>query len=305
MTPGSPESRPLTPPARLSRTPPSSASKRPSESHAPHSAKRPHGEVPGTAQKAVKTPQKPIFFGGGLPTPQKSGSVRKTRVLPVPFAGKKAVSVADRLKALSEQETLEFVPRTEVSPQTPRKNIITDEMAAQWHLQDGKDDPGVSDEESSVSTSSLAISNPFVRGDSPEFGGKRGSAISGSFLAVSNPFISKQDPFLANPFGITIPPTKPVDYSTHNEFHNSRTKETIIRELTDHEKLFKPKKLDFSAAQPVKVNNNIQNFQNAHSPKLLDEKIGKKFMLKNLNEFMVDGKPKNSLGFEIFKDLEK
>lgn len=262
-------------------------------------------DAPGSVQKPLKTPQKPVSFGGSLPTPQTSGSVRKTRVLPPPFAGKKTVSVSERLKALSEQETLEFIPSAEVLPQTPRKNLITDELAAQWQKEAEKDDPWVSDEESSVLSNSLAISNPFVKLDTPEISEKRSSAITGSFLAVSNPFVSKQDPFLSNPFGITVSPKKPVDYSTHNEFYNSRTKESVVRELTEREKLFKPKKLDFSVAQPVKVNNNIQNFHNGHSPKLLDEKIGKKFMLKNLNEFMVDAKPKNSLGFEIFEDEEK
>ncbi|ODV69316.1 hypothetical protein HYPBUDRAFT_163965 [Hyphopichia burtonii NRRL Y-1933] len=50
----------------------------------------------------------------------------------------------------------------------------------------------------------------------------------------------------------------------------------------------------------MKVNNNIQNKKKADE--LIDNSIGKKFILKNLNDFMVDGKSKNNLGFEIFKD---
>lgn len=54
---------------------------------------------------------------------------------------------------------------------------------------------------------------------------------------------------------------------------------------------------------PFKINNNILNKQ---PEKPFDgDRISNKFMIKNLNEFMVDGKSKNNLGFEIFNDSKK
>ncbi|CAK7909635.1 hypothetical protein CAAN1_24S00364 [[Candida] anglica] len=103
-----------------------------------------------------------------------------------------------------------------------------------------------------------------------------------------NPFIQKS-PQLVNPFQTTNRPTR-VDYSKNMEVYNSRTGKYTVSDLSESERKIKPKKLDFSAAQEVEEVPDEEDYR------------GKKFVMKNLNGFMVDMQPKNSLGFEIFKD---
>lgn len=98
---------------------------------------------------------------------------------------------------------------------------------------------------------------------------------------LQNPFLtlSKRD----------LPPLNlKVDYSTHLELINHRTGERKIEELSDEQRLLKPRKLDFSLAEhvPVKLNYNITN-------KYIENTLGLKFSMES-------SQAKNPAGFDIF-----
>lgn len=99
--------------------------------------------------------------------------------------------------------------------ETPGRQLITEEKVQQWH---GKSfNTGFfSDDESDSETAPKALQNPFLASYVPQ---KKAS----------------------NPFG-----KPPVDYSTHVEYINHRTGERKVEALTEEQKQFKPKKIDFS-----------------------------------------------------------
>lgn len=101
--------------------------------------------------------------------------------------------------------------------QTPGNQLITDEKVNLWH---GKSFNTCfsSDEESDVELAPHELHNPFL--DPPAVQKK----------TLSKAFQSKL----------------PVDYSTHIEYINHRTGERRVEELTEEQKQFKPKKIDFS-----------------------------------------------------------
>lgn len=123
---------------------------------------------------------------------------------------------------------------------------------------------------------------------------------------LPNPFIESTklpSPKLVNPFQSRQPRKQNprTDYSSKLELYNSRTGKYTVQDLTAREKQIKPKILDFSkigstTAQPTGKGEVDENTE--------DDKLEKKYLMKNLNGFMMDIKPKNSLGFEIFKDDE-
>lgn len=81
-----------------------------------------------------------------------------------------------------------------------------------------------------------------------------------------------------------------VDYSTHMELVNSRTGERKVEVLTEAQRRFKPKKLDFTLV--------------VNTPKAPDYKIANKYVENSIgkNFTMGEMRPKGSLDFEIFKD---
>lgn len=100
--------------------------------------------------------------------------------------------------------------------ETPGRQLITDEKVDQWH---GKsfNTQFYSDDESDTEARLETLQNPFLAS-----------------------YVPKKKP--ASPFG------KPkVDYATHMEYINHRTGERKVEELTEEQKQFKPKKIDFSS----------------------------------------------------------
>lgn len=99
--------------------------------------------------------------------------------------------------------------------ETPGRQLITDEKVEQWH---GKSfNTGFfSDDESDTEVAPTALQNPFLASYVPK-------------KKTSNPFGKPQ-----------------VDYSTHMELINHRTGERKVEVLTEEQKQFKPKKIDFS-----------------------------------------------------------
>lgn len=115
------------------------------------------------------------------------------------------------------------------------------------------------------------------------------------------------NPSVSAPFNLNtktnIPTSSVIDYATHAEYFNNKTGERIIRELTEEEKKIKPKKLDFITT----MEDNDQNENDAYQPTIDDsgthgKSVGDKFLLNNLNRFMVDSEPKSGLSFKIFED---
>lgn len=165
------------------------------------------------------------LLGALLPNHLVAGSGRKT-VLPQ----KLRAPISLDLQELSKiNENLAFEEDDELAPesptrsaprrkqprlaQTPGKQLITDDLVEQWH---GKlfHAGFLSDEETLESREPL--SNPFIAGNSPK------PARKVQFAQSS------------------------VNYATHNEFINLKTGERKVVELTDSQKKFQPKKLNFS-----------------------------------------------------------
>ncbi|GEQ71380.1 hypothetical protein JCM33374_g5063 [Metschnikowia sp. JCM 33374] len=87
-------------------------------------------------------------------------------------------------------------------------------------------------------------------------------------------------------------PRKQVDYSTHLEKFNSRTGERIVEPLSEAQRKFKPRKLDFTSAVKTSA---MPDYKMAN--KYVESNIGKNFS-------MGDSRPKGGLDFEIFNDQD-
>lgn len=79
-----------------------------------------------------------------------------------------------------------------------------------------------------------------------------------------------------------------IDLSTHMELINHRTGKKIIKELTEEEQRFKPRKLVFTQDVKPVVDYNIAN-------KFLDKNMGRNFTMEG-------GSKASKLGFSIFSD---
>lgn len=173
---------------------------------------------------------------------------------------------------------------------TPKNRIIDEELVNEWHGKSRKHEFSSSDDDVSdfENVHKDVIRNPFSSSKSP----KRCSPT------IRNPFVSA--PFNLNT-KVNIPSNPQVDYSSYAEYYNSKTDEKFIRGLSEEERRIKPKKLDFTSTMEER------NTSSSQQETLLDSKnneslAANKFLLNNLQRFMVDPKPKNSLGFEIFND---
>lgn len=173
---------------------------------------------------------------------------------------------------------------------TPKRRIIDDSLVNEWHGKSLNNE--FSSDEELLDYENIMLNNEILDSNTnkPSKTNKE---------QIANPFGSA--PFNLNT-KTNIPTGPVVDYSTHAEYVNNKTGERIVRELTEDEKRIKPKKLSF---EPVTKEND--QFTEPHQPSIVDSgnqdtNVGNKFLLNNLNRFMVDSKPNNSLGFEIFKD---
>lgn len=173
---------------------------------------------------------------------------------------------------------------------TPKGKIIDDRLVNEWH---GKslNNEFSSDEEF------LDYENMMLDNDILDANINRPSKTNKE--QIHNPFGSA--PFNLNT-KTNIPTTPVVDYSTHAEYFNNKTGERIVRELTEDEKRIKPKKLSFEPVTEASDQSDELHQPSIEDSGNQDTSVGNKFLLNNLNRFMVDSKPKNSLGFEIFKD---
>lgn len=175
---------------------------------------------------------------------------------------------------LSSASTPFLGPPTERTPGTPRGKIIEESDVSRFaklcHPQHNQFDS--SEELLDDEVTSKALINPFVE---PK----------------------KRTTPLINPFQSSKQPTR-TDYSSKLELFNSRTGKYTVLDLSEKEKRIKPKKLDFGAA----TNNKVNDKRDTKEDESLDDKMGKKYLMKNLKGFMIDIQPKNSLGFEIFND---
>lgn len=181
--------------------------------------------------------------------------------------------------------------RNEVQLATPKGKIINESLVNAWHGKSLNNDFSSDDELSDYE-------NMMLKNDILENNANRPAKTNRQ--QIHNPFGSA--PFNLNT-KTNIPTGPVVDYSTHAEYYNNKTGERIIRELTEEEKQIKPKKLNFRSA----TGDNDQIINGPRQPSIDDSgnqetSVGNKFLLNNLNRFMVDSKPKNNLGFEIFKD---
>lgn len=96
-------------------------------------------------------------------------------------------------------------------------------------------------------------------------------------IELENPFIENKPNFQSS----LLPQS--IDLATHMELVNHRTGKKIVRELSDEERKFKPRKLLFARDADYDIAN-----------KYLDSSMGKKFTMET-------GKSSN-LGFSIFSD---
>ncbi|CAG87628.2 DEHA2E01958p [Debaryomyces hansenii CBS767] len=181
--------------------------------------------------------------------------------------------------------------RIEEQMATPKGKIIDESLVNAWHGKSLNNDFSSDDELSDYE-------NMMLKNDILENNGNRIAKTNRQ--QIHNPFGSA--PFNLNT-KTNIHTSPAVDYSTHAEYYNNKTGERIIRELTEDEKRIKPKKLNFRSTP----GDNDQIINEARQSSIDDsgnqeKSVGDKFLLNNLNRFMVDSKPKSSLGFEIFKD---
>lgn len=181
--------------------------------------------------------------------------------------------------------------RNEEQMVTPKGKIIGESLVNAWYGKSLNNDFS-SDEELSD------YENMMLKNDILENNANRPSKTNRQ--QIHNPF--GPAPFNLNT-KTNIPTSSAVDYSTHAEYYNNKTGERITRELTEDEKRIKPKKLNFRST----TGDNDHIINEPRQPSIDDSgnqetSVGDKFLLNNLNRFMVDSKPKNSLGFEIFKD---
>lgn len=169
-------------------------------------------------------------------------------------------------------------------PNTPTGNVISREDNEVWKFVHPHDFSG-SDEDSDEELQPISkqtLPNPFIESNTI----RRPKLI--------NPFQSNQPRTNLNP--------RKTDYSSKLELYNSRTGTYTVQDLTAREKQIKPKILDFSKVAntpPQQPSGKGEAEENENG-----DKLEKKYLMKNLNGFMLDIKPKNSLGFEIFKDDE-
>lgn len=173
---------------------------------------------------------------------------------------------------------------------TPKGKLIDEHLANAWHGKSFNND-FLSDDELS-DHENMMLKNGILESNSNRPVKNRRQQIRNSFGSAPFNLNTKTNIF-----------TSPaIDYSTHAEYYNNKTGERIVRELTEDEKRIKPKKLNFIST----TEDNDQIINEPQPPKndatSQETSVGDKFVLNNLNRFMVDSKSKNSLDFEIFKD---
>lgn len=173
---------------------------------------------------------------------------------------------------------------------TPKGKVISDELVERWHGKSINKDSASDSEWSDYEN--LMLKKEILDIDS--------DGNLSCNRQINNPFITTP---LDTGTKINIPKSPAIDYSTHAEYYNNKTGERIIRELTKEERRIKPKKLDLTVTD---------NEKKSHLPTRLtsddsgnhSKNAGEKFLLNNLNSFMVDSKPKRGLNFDIFKDKQ-
>ena len=181
--------------------------------------------------------------------------------------------------------------RNEEKMATPKGKIIDESLVNAWHGKSLNNNFSSDDELSDYEN--MKLKNDIIENNTNR-------PAKNNRQQIHNPFGSA--PFNLNT-KTNIPTSPVVDYSTHAEYYNNKTGERIIRELTEDEQRIKPKKLNFRST----TGDNDQVINDPCQPSIdnsgnQETSVSEKFLLNNLNRFMVDSKPKNSLGFEIFKD---
>lgn len=198
-----------------------------------------------------------------LPTPLTVGTGRKIKTLNFALQpSTRSKSLTATLQALSLpklEESPSFLPER---PSTPPLKMITAEMRE--HNRFRRRNDAESDDEDDIQV----VDFNFVR-QIPRH-------------RMDNPFLGPKH---------SVQPTQgKIDYSTHTELINHLTGERKVQELTEEQRLFKPRKLVFTQdVKPVKVNYNIAN----------------KFIGKNIGKSFAMGEPQSALGFSIFNDEDE
>lgn len=174
---------------------------------------------------------------------------------------------------------------------TPKGKVISDELVERWHGKSINKDSASDSEWSDYEN--LMLKKEILDIDS--------DGNLSCNRQINNPFITTP---LDTGTKINIPKSPVIDYSTHAEYYNNKTGERIIRELTKEERRIKPKKLDLTVTTDNEKKTHLPTRLTSDDSGNHSKNAGEKFLLNNLNSFMVDSKPKRGLNFDIFKDKQ-
>jgi hypothetical protein len=184
---------------------------------------------------------------------------------------------------------IEEDPKRDVpAPSTPRAQTISQDPRHIWDLAIA---PGAPPLASGSDSEGEKIGNPFA---TPLKLPPRRRSRHG----VSNPFHTA--PSLKPP---RTRARRQVDYASQLELYNGTTGRYTVQELDERQKRIEPKRLQFLPMVERQDGGEPLPPSEVRAEGELKEAIrGKRYLLQNLNGFMIDVQPRNSLGFEMYKD---
>lgn len=174
------------------------------------------------------------------------------------------------------------------APSTPKAQTISHDPRHIWDLAIA---PGAPSLASGSDSEGEKIANPFA---APLKLPPRRRSRHG----VSNPF--RTTPSLKPPRTRT---RRQVDYASELELYNGTTGRYTVQELDERQRRIEPKRLQFLPMVERQDRGEALPPSEVRKEGDLKEAIrGKRYLLQNLNGFMIDVQPRNSLGFEMYKD---